>query len=80
VVYVGTCAAVLAFRGPSLARRVPPALFTAPGGPVLPVTGIVVAVAILAGATWQGHPGIRIGAIALVAGAVLYLLAADKRR
>jgi basic amino acid/polyamine antiporter, APA family len=74
VVYVGTCAAVLAFRRPSFEGRVPPALFTAPWGPVLPVTGIVVAVAILAGAAWQGHPGIRIGAIALVAGAVLYLL------
>jgi Na+/H+ antiporter NhaD/arsenite permease-like protein len=65
---------VLAFRRPSFAVRVPPALFTAPGGPVLPVTGIVVAVAILAGATWQRHPGIRIGAIALVVGAILYLL------
>jgi amino acid transporter len=80
VVYVATCAAVLAFRRPSFAGRVPPALFTVPGGRLLPLTGIVVAVAILAGATWQGHPGIRIGAIALAAGAVLYLLAADKRR
>jgi basic amino acid/polyamine antiporter, APA family len=80
VVYIGTCGAVLAFRRPSFAGRVPPALFTAPGGSALPVAGIVVAVAILAGATWQGHPGIRIGAIALVAGAVLYVLAADRRR
>jgi APA family basic amino acid/polyamine antiporter len=74
VVYLGTCAAVLAFRRPPLAAQVPPALFTAPGGSALPLTGIVVAVAILTAATWQGHPGIRIGAIALVAGAVLYVL------
>jgi amino acid transporter len=78
VVYIATCASVVAFRRASFAGRVPPALFTIPGGALLPVTGIVVAVAILAGATWQGHPGIRIGAIALVAGAVLYLLAADR--
>jgi amino acid transporter len=78
MVYIATCAAVLAFRRPSFAGRVPRALFTAPGGSALPATGIVVAIAILAGATWQGHPGIRIGAIALVAGAVLYLLAADR--
>jgi basic amino acid/polyamine antiporter, APA family len=80
VVYLGTCAAVLAFRRASFTGRVPPALFTIPGGPVIPMTGILVAIAILAGATRQGHPGIRIGAIALVGGAVLYLLAADKRR
>jgi amino acid transporter len=80
IVYLGTCAAVLAFRRASFAGRVPPALFTVPGGAIIPMTGILVAIAILAGATWQGHPGIRIGAMALVAGALLYLLTAESRR
>jgi amino acid transporter len=73
VVYAITCAATLAFRRPAFAARVSPALFTAPGGPVIPLTGFVVASGILIAAASQGHPGIRIGAVAFAVGAVVYV-------
>jgi basic amino acid/polyamine antiporter, APA family len=73
VVYAITCAATLAFRRPAFAGRVSPALFTTPGGPVIPLTGLVVASGILIAAASQGHPGIRIGAVAFAIGAVVYV-------
>ena len=80
VVYAITCAATLAFRRPAFAGRVPPALFTAPGGPVIPLTGLVVASGILIAAASEGHPGIRIGAIAFTIGAMVYVLGKGDRR
>ena len=66
VVYVGTAAAVLALR------RTGRAVFTIPGGPIVPVIALAVCVSILAGATAVQRQS---GAIALVIGAVLFALA-----
>jgi amino acid transporter len=71
VVYVGTAAAVLALR------RTGRAAFTIPGGPLVPVVALAVCVSILAGATPVQRQS---GAIALVIGAVLFLLAKAGRR
>jgi basic amino acid/polyamine antiporter, APA family len=76
VVYVFTCAATLRLRRPQFAHRVPPATFVAPGGSVIPSLAIVIALAILAGAT---GPQLRAGVLALAAGAVLYLVARDAK-
>lgn len=72
VVYVFTCAATLRLRQPQFAGRVRPATFVVPGGPVIPSLAIVIALAILAGATGRQ---LRAGILALLAGAVLYLVA-----
>ena len=72
VVYLFTCAATLRLRRPQFAHRVPPATFVVPGGSVIPSLAIVIALAILAGATGQQLRG---GVLALAAGAVLYLVA-----
>lgn len=66
VVYAGTCASVLALR------RQGPAAFTIVGGPVVPVLALLISLAILFGAT---PLQLRVGAIALVVGAVLYGIA-----
>jgi APA family basic amino acid/polyamine antiporter len=71
-VYAFTCAATLRLRQPRFAARVRPASFVVPLGPVIPSLGIVMAVAIIAGAT---PAQLRAGVYALVAGAVLYLIA-----
>jgi amino acid transporter len=71
VVYAGTCAATLAFRYPRFAGRVDPALFVAPGGPAVPILGVLVSLTILAGASWEQ---LNVGFMALLVGAVLYLL------
>jgi hypothetical protein len=47
-------------------------MFTVPFGPLIPSVAIVIALAILAGATPQQ---LRSGALALAAGAVLYVIA-----
>jgi amino acid transporter len=72
IVYVFTCAATLRLRRPAFAARVRPATFVVPGGPVIPSLAIVMACAILAGATGRQ---LRAGALALFAGAILYLVA-----
>jgi len=77
LVYVATCASVLRLRSPSLAGRVNPASFVVPFGPVIPLVAIIIALAILAGATPQQRLA---GAVALAAGAVLYLVAVHARR
>jgi amino acid transporter len=70
LVYAGTCASVLALRRKS---RAP---FTIPGGPVVPVVALLVCTGIL----WQTPLfQLRGGAIALAAGAVLFLLARVRR-
>ena len=77
VVYVATCAATLRLRSPSFEGRVKPATFTVPFGPVIPLAAIVVALAILVGAT---PAQLRSGAYAVLAGTVLYVIAVRGER
>jgi amino acid transporter len=77
VVYVATCAATLRLRSPAFAGVVQPAMFTVPGGPVIPIAAIVVAVLILLGAT---STQLGAGALALFVGAVLFVIAVRGRR
>lgn len=72
VVYVATCASVLRLRSPRFDGSVKPATFTVAGGPVIPALAILIALAILAGAT---RVQLVAGVVALVAGAVLYVAA-----
>jgi amino acid transporter len=72
VVYVFTCAATIRLRGEAFAGRVDPPAFVLPFGPAIPSAAIVIALAILAGAS-RGQ--LIAGAWALVAGAVLYIIA-----
>jgi amino acid transporter len=72
-VCVATCAAALRLREPAFAGRVPPPRFRLPLGPAIPVAAIVIASAILFGASKAQLTG---GAAALAAGAVLFLIAA----
>jgi basic amino acid/polyamine antiporter, APA family len=72
IVYVFTCASAIRLRQPRFAATVKPALFTVPFGPVIPSLAIVIALAILVGATAQQ---LRSGVLALAAGAVLFLVA-----
>jgi amino acid transporter len=71
IVYAGTCASVLALR------RKGPAAFTIPGGPVVPVVALGISLAILFGATPLQR---RVGLVALVVGAALYLVARWRSR
>lgn len=86
LVYVMTCASMIRLRASRFAADVPveshgvqvrQALFVVPGGPIVPSLAILIALAILFGATAQQ---LRSGAGALVAGAVLYLIAVRARR
>ena len=72
VVYVFTCAATIRLRSPRFAAHVRPAVFTVPFGPLIPGLAIVIGLAFLAGATPQQR---NAGALALLAGAVLYAVA-----
>lgn len=72
VVYVAACASVLRLRSPRFAGVVNPPTFVVPLGPVIPVTAILVALTILAGA--QPRQLIA-GSVAIAAGAMLYLVA-----
>ena len=76
VLYAGTCASVLVLRGSRFEGRVKPATFVAPGGPVLPIVGILLSLSIIAGATTTQ---LEVGGIAVAAGAVLYLVAPRAR-
>ncbi len=73
VVYAGTCAATLRLRSPRFDDQVAPPKFTPPFAAVVPWAALVIALAILAGATSQQ---LLAGAGALAAGAVLYAMAA----
>jgi APA family basic amino acid/polyamine antiporter len=77
IVYVATCAATLRLRDGRFATSVKPATFTVPLGPVIPIVAILIAVAILAGAT-----SIQLFSVvgAFLAGAVLYLIAVRTSR
>lgn len=70
VMYAGTCASVLALR------RTGRAPFTIPFGPLVPILALALSIAIVYGATALQ---LRVGGIALVAGAALYLLARMKK-
>jgi amino acid transporter len=72
VVYVATCAATLRLRSPRFAGEVAAAKITVPFGPVIPALAILIALAILAGAT---PTQLRAGGYALAAGAVLFAVA-----
>jgi APA family basic amino acid/polyamine antiporter len=87
LVYVMSCAALLSLRSARFGDQVRPvevngvvvnpASFRVPGGPVIPGLAILIAMAILAGATAQQ---LQAGTWALVAGAVLYLIAVRSAR
>jgi APA family basic amino acid/polyamine antiporter len=65
IVYVGTCASVLALR------RTGPAPFTIAGGPVVPVLALLISSAILAGASTLQ---LQVGGAGLVVGAALFFI------
>jgi amino acid transporter len=72
LVYAGTCGATLALRSPRFAGRVGPPRFTVPLGPLLPVLGAAISVAVIGGASRQQLVG---GGLFLGMGAVLFLVA-----
>jgi amino acid transporter len=76
VVYVATCASTIRLRNPRFATSVKPALFVVPFGPLIPGAAIVIALAILAGAS---SLQLMSGTGALAAGAVLYWIAVHGR-
>lgn len=77
VVYTATCASTLALRRPDIERRVGPARFVVPGGPLVPLAAMAVSLTILAGATREQ---LTTGAAALAAGALLFAAAARGSR
>jgi amino acid transporter len=77
VVYAFTCAATLRLRHPRFAALVNPPLFVVPFGPVIPALATLIAVATLAGARREQ---LVAGAIALAAGAVLFVIATRSTR
>ncbi|OFW04877.1 MAG: hypothetical protein A3H96_10740 [Acidobacteria bacterium RIFCSPLOWO2_02_FULL_67_36] len=72
LVYVATCGSTLRLRGSKFQDVVKPATFVVPFGPIIPSAAIVIALAILAGATRVQFIS---GIAALAAGAVLFLIA-----
>jgi amino acid transporter len=72
LVYVATCAAVVRLRHARYASVVKPATFVVPFGPAIPGAAIAISLSILAAAT---AVQLTVGAYALAAGAVLYLIA-----
>ena len=77
VLYLGTCASTLRLRARRFQGTVNPATFVVPFGPFIPSAAIVIALTILAGATTLQ---LRNGALALLAGAILYVTAVRTRR
>ena len=77
VLYVGTCASVLRLRSRRFQGKVNPAVFVVPFGPVVPLAAIAIALTILGGAS---SVQLRNGALALLAGAILYAIAVYTRR
>ncbi len=72
IVYVATCASTLRLRSSRFDTVVKPPVFVVPFGPVIPLAAIVIALAILAGAT---PLQLAAGTGALAGGAILYLIA-----
>jgi amino acid transporter len=77
LVYVAACASMLRLRSSRFEGVVKPAVFVVPLGPIVPVAAIAIAMTILAGAT---SIQLRNGAIALVAGAILFAIAVFLQR
>jgi amino acid transporter len=77
LVYVATCASTIRLRAPRFQGIVKPATFVLRGGPAIPALAIVIALAILFGATKQQ---LISGTWALAAGAVLYFIAVKGAR
>lgn len=77
IVYVFTCAAALRLRRPRFATDVKPAVFVVPFGPVIPAAATLIALATLAGARREQ---LVAGAIALVIGAALFIVASRSIR
>jgi APA family basic amino acid/polyamine antiporter len=77
VVYVGTCVSTLRLRSRRFEGVVNPPAFVVPGGVSIPIAAIVIALAVLGGASSMQ---LRNGALALIAGAVLYVIAVRGRR
>jgi basic amino acid/polyamine antiporter, APA family len=77
VVYVGTCVSTLRLRSRRFEGVVNPPVFVVPGGVSIPIAAIVIALAVLGGASSMQ---LRNGALALIAGAVLYVIAVRGRR
>jgi amino acid transporter len=76
LVYVATCASMLRLRSARFSGVVKPPAFVVPFGPIVPIAAIAIATTILAGAT---PLQLRNGAAALLAGAVLFSIAAFVR-
>jgi APA family basic amino acid/polyamine antiporter len=72
IVYVTTCASTLRLRSSRFDNAVKPPVFVVPFGPAIPLAAIVIALAILAGAT---PLQLAAGTGALAGGALLYLIA-----
>jgi len=72
VMYLAVCASTLVLRTRVPSGDVGPAQFTVAGGPVVPVLASIVALGILAGAS---KAQLTAGAIALAAGAALFVVA-----
>ena len=68
VLYLGTCASTLRLRHRRFEGSVKPATFVVPLGPLIPLAAIVIALAVLGGAT---AVQLRNGVLALIAAAVL---------
>jgi len=76
ITHLGVAAATLRLRQPKFDTIVRPASFVTPFGPVIPVFAIVLSLAILAGVSQQQ---VVAGVLALIGGAVLFLVAAGQR-
>jgi APA family basic amino acid/polyamine antiporter len=73
LVYVATCASTLRLRSAAFAGTVNAPTFVVPFGPTIPAAAIIIALTMLAGARREQ---LIAGILALVAGAVLYAIAA----
>jgi basic amino acid/polyamine antiporter, APA family len=72
LVYVATCASTLRLRSLAFSGLVKPPTFVVPFGPLIPSAAIVIALAMLAGARREQ---LIAGAVSLVVGGLLYLIA-----
>ena len=77
LVYLSACASTLRLRSRRFDGVVNPPVFVAPLGPVIPIAAIVIAVAVLGGAS---AIQLRNGMLALLVGAVLFVVAARGSR
>ncbi len=76
VPYAAACGSTLMLRRARFAAVVKPATFVIPFGPVVPLLGLLVSIAIISGATWKQ----ALGAVsALVVGAALFAVGSAQR-